>query len=219
MGADFQDVTDQLKMEVIEMKEGSDGFHSYVSPELKKQQQFKFFNNTYMYVSFREKFIAQPGESASETKLSVRELYRTVVSEYLKNAQSNEGKLKDVDLEKLTFKQAYASHVTFTVGDQNDFKKIANNLKQREEIMAVEWLDRKKVFGHKATIEEMSAFKSKVKKQKIEYDPDKQIDYEEIKRKQEREQFDKRLEEERKKGKVRQPQPYAGAKQQPTDEL
>ena len=42
--------------------------------------------------------------------------------------------------------------------------KIANNLKQRKEVLAVEWLDKKKVFGDKASIDEMSSFKTKVKK-------------------------------------------------------
>eukprot|EP00354_Favella_ehrenbergii_P011555 CAMPEP_0170464664 /NCGR_PEP_ID=MMETSP0123-20130129/9303_1 /TAXON_ID=182087 /ORGANISM="Favella ehrenbergii, Strain Fehren 1" /LENGTH=61 /DNA_ID=CAMNT_0010730377 /DNA_START=518 /DNA_END=703 /DNA_ORIENTATION=- len=58
-----------------------------------------------------------------------------------------------------------------TVNAKADFKKIANNLKQQKEVLAVEWLDKKKIFGDKASIEEMSAFKSRVKKQKVEYDP------------------------------------------------
>ena len=31
--------------------------NTYVSPEVKKSQQFKFYNNTYMYVTFREEFV------------------------------------------------------------------------------------------------------------------------------------------------------------------
>lgn len=54
----------------------------------------------------------------------------------------------------------------------------------RKEILAVEWLDKKKTFGDKASLDEMSSFKSRVKKQKVVYDPDNKIDYEEIKRKQ-----------------------------------
>ena len=50
--------------------------------------------------------------------------------------------------------------------------KIANNLKQRKEVLAVEWLDKKKVFGDKASIDEMSSFKSKVKKQEVVWDPE-----------------------------------------------
>ena len=60
------------------------------------------------------------------------------------------------------------------VNDKADFKKIANNLKKQKEILAVEWLQKTKVFGDKATIEEMSAFKSRVKKQAVEFDPDNQ---------------------------------------------
>ena len=40
--------------------------------------------------------------------------------------------------------------------------------------MAVEWLNKKKVFGDKASLEEMSAFKTRVKKQAVEWDPDNQ---------------------------------------------
>lgn len=35
-------------------------------------------------------------------------------------------------------------------------------------MLAVEWLQKKKVFGDRASIDEMSAFKSRVKKQAIE---------------------------------------------------
>lgn len=116
MGVDFHEVTDEIKMETIEIND-HEGFNSYVSPEVKRKAQFKFFNNTYMYVSFREEFIAKPKEQSAEGKLPVRELYRVAVAEYLKNAKDNEGKLKDVNLKHLTFKQAHEDHVTFTVND------------------------------------------------------------------------------------------------------
>jgi len=54
--------------------------------------------------------------------------------------------------------------VVITVDDLKDQKKIANNLKLRKEVLAVEWLDKKKLFGDRASIDEMSAFKSRVKK-------------------------------------------------------
>lgn len=63
----------------------------------------------------------------------------------------------------------------------------------------------------------MSAFKTRVKKQKVAYDPDSKIDYEEIKRKQDQKAFDKKFKDEMKKGKVRTPKPYQG--NQPHDEL
>jgi len=53
----------------------------------------------------------------------------------------------------------------------------------RKEVLAVEWLDKKKVFGDKASIEEMSAFKSRVKRQEIVYDPEKEQALEEKRKK------------------------------------
>lgn len=91
-------------------------------------------------------------------------MFKSVVLDFLINAQENESKLKGIDLSKIELRQAFESHVMFKVGKQADMQKIANNLKTRKEVLAVEWLDKKKVFGDKASIDEMSAFKSKVKK-------------------------------------------------------
>lgn len=68
---------------------------------------------------------------------------------------------------ELKLKQAYDGYVMIEVGHQRDMKKIANNLKSQAEILAVEWLDKKKIFGDKASLDEMSSFKSKVKKQPV----------------------------------------------------
>ena len=79
-----------------------------MSPEVKKQQSYKYYNNTYMYVTFREEFLTKPGTiSIGDDKKSPRDLYQDVVLPYLKNAQQAEGKLKGVDLSKITFKQAF----------------------------------------------------------------------------------------------------------------
>jgi len=89
-------------------------------------------------------------------------------------------------------------------------KKIANNLKLRKEVLAVEWLDKKKLFGDKASIEEMSAFKSRVKKQEIVYDPEKEQALEEERKKQEMENVEKEVERIKKTGKVKTPVPFEG---------
>lgn len=57
----------------------------------------------------------------------------------------------------------------------DELRPAVSILKELPEVLAVEYLDRKNVFGKKATIEEMSKFKSKVKKQKaVSEVPDKQ---------------------------------------------
>ena len=164
-GVDFKEVSsDNVKIESIQVKAGENGFNSYQSPELKRKQVFKHYNNTYMYVSFREQFIAKSEEEVKADKQTVRELYRIAVFDYLMSAQSFDGKLEGVNLTNVTLKQAFESHVVITVDDLKDQKKIANNLKLRKEVLAVEWLDKKKLFGDRASIDEMSAFKSRVKK-------------------------------------------------------
>ena len=52
-----------------------------------------------------------------------------------------------------------------------DLKRVAKVLSKRKEVLAIEYLDKKRVFGEKASLREMSSFKSKVKKQTPVYDP------------------------------------------------
>jgi len=61
-------------------------------------------------------------------------------------------------------KKAYDNHFQMTVKSIEDLVSVANTLKTRPEVLAVEYLDRKRIFGDKANINEMSKFKSKVKK-------------------------------------------------------
>ena len=58
----------------------------------------------------------------------------------------------------------------------------------RKEVLAVEWLDKKKLFGDKASLDEMSSFKTRVKKQEIVYDPEAEREKEEARRKLEAEE-------------------------------
>ena len=165
-----------------------------------------------MYVTFREKYVAKAGEKSTERK-SARELFQTAVLDYLKNAKETENRLLDVDLREIKLKQASQSHIMIVVDTQNDMKKIANNLKMRPEILAVEWLDKKKVFGDKASLDEMSSFKSKVKKQPVQYDPEverKKAEEKENKEKEFEEKMEKEFNEMKQAGKVREPVHYKG---------
>jgi len=80
----FQEVKDEIKVERIKMEPGM--FKTYESPETKKERNFKFYNNTFMYVSFRDQYVAKAGEVTTE-RMNVRSLYQEVVADYLKNAQ------------------------------------------------------------------------------------------------------------------------------------
>ena len=67
-------------------------------------------------------------------------------------------------------------------------KSLCKALKKKTEVLACEYLDKKKVFGDKAGINEMSSFKSKVKKQEVQYDPDLEREKEQEKRRKEGEE-------------------------------
>ena len=61
----------------------------------------------------------------------------------------------------------FISSASMTVKGQ----QFCSVLKRLEITLACEYLDKKRVFGTKATVSEMASFKSKVKKQDPVYDP------------------------------------------------
>ena len=68
-------------------------------------------------------------------------------------------------------------------GELKDIKPALKALKELPEILAIEFLNKKNVFGVKATIKEMSRFKPKIKKQEVVYDPElekKKVDLENL---------------------------------------
>ena len=109
------DATEEVKIEQIKLDSKSNKFTTYQSPELKRQQNFKHYNNTYMYVSFRQKSLDERQADGSQTTSA--QLYQTAVLDYLTHAQSVEGKLKGIDLSKFTLQEALDTHVVFTVGE------------------------------------------------------------------------------------------------------
>ena len=80
------------------------------------------------------------------------------------------------------------------LNDKADLQKVANNLKQLKEVLAVEWLYKKKLYGDRASIDEMSSFKSKQKKQAVVYDPEKERENEEKRKREEAKEDAKRME-------------------------
>ena len=75
-------------------------------------------------------------------------------------------------------------------------KEVCKALQKRKEILACEYLDRKRVFGDKASLDEMSSFKSRVKQQEPIYDPDVEKAKEQERKEREREEAKRRKEEE-----------------------
>lgn len=58
-----------------------------------------------------------------------------------------------------------------SVAKLDDIKIAVLALKKLNEVMAIEYLDKKNTFGMRASIDEMSKFRTKMKKQDPVYDP------------------------------------------------
>lgn len=91
-----------------------------------------------------------------------KDLYKSKVAPALK-AQS---------LEKFKLNKSFKQHIQVKMRTLDDLKPAAHALKSLESVLAVEYLDKQLVFGLRASIDEMSTFKSKVRQQKIIYDPE-----------------------------------------------
>ena len=89
-------------------------------------------------------------------------MYSSVVEEVVKNLKV---KKVDPDAENLILRKVLDSHIMVLANIKiKSLKKLAEKIADRKEVLAVEYLDKKKVFGIKASLDEMKAFKSKVKK-------------------------------------------------------
>ena len=136
-----------------------------MSPEGKKRQDYKYFNNTIIYVAFREVSIREP--QAEDTKIG--EEFKSKVR-LLYNAKIKPD-LEEIGLQGFKLKKVFENHVQVQLASLDDIKPAAKKLKYNQHVLAVEFLDQKNVFGMKASVEEMAKFKSNVKKQKVVYDP------------------------------------------------
>ena len=127
-----------------------------MNPEYKKKNEFKYYNNTYIYVSFRDDFIP-----ADDTPMKT--LYKTVVIDELRKDHP-EYERHSTNIEKVRLRKVFSKHMMISVEKVEDLKPIARVLSKRKEILAVEFLQRQRFFGEKASLDEMNAFKSKVRK-------------------------------------------------------
>ena len=89
-------------------------------------------------------------------------MFSSVVEAVVKNLKVNK---VDPDAENLILRKVLDSHIIVLANIKiKSLKKLAEKIADRKEVLAVEYLDKKKVFGIKASLDEMKAFKSKVKK-------------------------------------------------------
>ncbi len=109
---------------------------------------FKYYNNTNFFVSFRDKYLE---------KISVKQLAHTIVKPQLLKA----------GISKVRVKKIYQSYAVFELGSISELKQAADALYNLDEILACEWLQKKRQYGINADLNEMAKFKSKIKREDI----------------------------------------------------
>ena len=151
-------------------------FQNYESPQLKRQKVFKYYNNSLIYISFRQKVLeknsslelsnmvqAQIKDTLFEKfqlKLELFKLYKSYVVFKMVRLSSPASPPKNpIPFTKLHAKVA-------KILSEFAFKTNPNGAPSPSPhpILVTEFLDHKKVFGKQASLEEMRRFKSKVKK-------------------------------------------------------
>ena len=163
----------------------------YISPEAKRQNQYKFFNNTRLYVTFRKEFLQEPLpdepqlKADKRAKLKVKTLFNSVIIDELQKKEGSEELREDFKTKDVSVKKIDTDHIVVALKDLLDLKRVAKVLSKRNEVLAIEYLDKKRVFGEKASLREMSSFKSKVKKQTPVYDPEVEREKEAQRKKEE----------------------------------
>ena len=178
---------ENVKVESVEM----DQSQVYISPETKRQNQYKFYNNTRLYVTFRKEFLQEPlpdepqSKADKRAKLKVKTLYNSVIIDELEKKEGSEELREEFKTKDLSVKKIETDHIVVSLKDLMDLKRVAKVLSKRKEVLAIEYLDKKRVFGEKAALREMSGFKSKVKKQTPVYDPEVEREKEAQRKKEE----------------------------------
>ena len=88
--------TEEIKIEKIDIQPTN----TYVSPEIKQRQQFKYFNNTYTYITIRPAFLkTEAGE-----KTNLRAFWNNDLLPWLQEAVKNDPDNKlfgDLDVSKI----------------------------------------------------------------------------------------------------------------------
>jgi len=124
---------------------------TFMSPELKKQLDFKFYNNTNLFVSLRADYLRRDDGLAVIDATAVRDFF-------------NQHIIYKVDAKfKPKLRKVFDSHLQMSIGSIADLKTVAELIKTMPQVLAVEYLDSKRIFGDKASLQEMQKFKSKVK--------------------------------------------------------
>ena len=78
----------------------------------------------------------------------------------------------ELNIDKLVLRKFAGKTFTVTTGLMRETLALCKKVTKHPGVLACEYLRKKKIFGEKASIDEMASFKSKVKKQEPQYDPE-----------------------------------------------
>ena len=97
LGGGFKQMSaEEVKIEKIDITPTT----TYVSPEVKKRQQFKYYNNTYTYITFRPSFLKT---EEGGKKPNLKTLWNDDIVKWLKEMKADEEKklLDKTDVDKI----------------------------------------------------------------------------------------------------------------------
>ena len=131
----------------ITMESANITTQGYLSDTVKLQQTYHHYNNTNLFVTFKEKYLK-------------KQKAKDLAVEHVKNVlQEHPG-----NFTRVRVKKAYQSYVVFELGGLTERRPAAELLSKQDAVLAIEWLQQKRLFGISADIGEMSKFKSKIRK-------------------------------------------------------
>ena len=137
------------------------------SAEEQPEDEFKYFNNSYAYVTFRRNFL----DDESGTKGNMRQFWNKEIMVWLRelvppDVHHTERQTYIVlDVNQISIYKVYSTYMIVDAGGHmNAPHELCIALKQRDEILGCEYLDKRIQYGKKASLEEMASFRSKVKK-------------------------------------------------------
>ena len=130
----------------------------YVSPEVQKEKEFKYYNNTYAYITMRDSYMVD----AEGEKKQPRTIWFDDVVHWLRETVNPEP--HELNIDKLVLRKFAGKTFTVTTGLMRETLALCKKVTKHPGILACEYLRKKRIFGEKASIDEMASFKSKVKK-------------------------------------------------------
>jgi len=119
----------------------------YVSDEQKDREIFdRYYNNNNLYVTFRDQYVAKTPEDVKDDVQMVRDLFENVVAYRVDRFWNQRPYKKNEPM--LSLRKVYEKHVVIAANVKlSRMGRLAEELENAREILAVEWFDKKVVYG------------------------------------------------------------------------